>query len=344
MIKEAIQALVSGRSLTTEEAASVMEDIMQGEATPAQFGAFVTALRIKGETADEIAGLASVMRAKAIRVMTTDSVIDIVGTGGDNSRSFNISTAAAFAAAGAGIKVAKHNNRAMTSHCGSADVLEALGMRIDLDANQVRDCLEQVGIGFMFAPLFHPAMKFATAPRREIGIRTVFNILGPLTNPALAESMVIGVPSEELGEKLVQVLFRLGSKHSLVVHGLDGMDEISIAGRSKVWELCEGKITNYYVSPEDFGLARAGVETIKGGTPSENGEMLRSVLAGEKGPRRNVVLMNAAAGVVVGNRTKRLSGLPALKEGIEIAEEAIDSGRALDKLEKLIKLSQSFSR
>ena len=342
MIREAIGILVSGQSLTMEQASEVMEEITSGEATPAQFGAFVTALRIKGETADEIAGLASVMRAKATPVETSGPVIDIVGTGGDNSNSFNISTAAAFVAAGAGIKVAKHNNRAMTSQCGSADVLEALGMKIDLDANQVKDCLAKVGIGFMFAPLFHPAMKFATAPRREIGIRTIFNTLGPLTNPALAEFQVLGVPSEELGKKLAQVLLRLGSKHSMVVHGLNGMDEISVAGKSKVWELRDGEITDYQVSPEDFGLAAAGVETLKGGTPQENAVILRSVLEGEKGPRRDVVVMNAAAGIAVSHRTKHPSGLPALKEGVEIAKEAIDSGRALDKLESLIKLSQSY--
>jgi len=342
MIKEAISLLVSGQSLTMEQAAEVMEEMTTGQVTPAQFGAFVTALRIKGETADEIAGLASVMRAKSIRMMTTEPVIDIVGTGGDNSWSFNISTAAAFVAAGAGIRVAKHNNRAMTSQCGSADVLEALGMKIDLDANQVKDCLERVGIGFMFAPLFHPAMKFATTPRREIGIRSVFNILGPLTNPALAESQVLGVPSEELGEKLAQVLLRLGSKHSMVVHGLNGMDEISIAGKSRVWELHGGKITDYQVSPEDFGLAAAGVETLVGGTPRENAAILRSVLEGEKGPRRDAVVMNAAAGIAVSHRPKHSSGLAALKEGAELAKEAIDSGRALDKLERLIKLSQSY--
>ena len=342
MIKEAISLLVAGQSLTMEQAAGVMEEMTTGQVTPAQFGAFVTALRIKGETADEIAGLASVMRAKAIRVTSAEPVIDIVGTGGDNSKSFNISTAAAFVAAGAGIRVAKHNNRAMTSQCGSADVLEALGMKIELDANQVQSCLEKVGIGFMFAPLFHPAMKFAAAPRREIGIRTIFNILGPLTNPARAESQVLGVPSEELGEKLAQVLYRLGSKHSLVVHGLDGMDEISIAGKSRVWELRDGEITDYYVSPEDFGLAVAGVETLVGGTPEENAAILRSVLEGEKGPRREAVVINAAAGIVVGKRTKHPSGLPALKEGVEIAQEAIDSGRARDKLEKLIKLSRSY--
>jgi len=342
MIKEAISLLVSGQSLTMEQAAEVMEEITTGQVTPAQFGAFVTALRIKGETADEIAGLASVMRAKSVRVKTTEPMIDIVGTGGDNSRSFNISTAAAFVAAGAGIKVAKHNNRAMTSQCGSADVLEALGVKIELDASQVKDCLEKVGIGFMFAPLFHPAMKFATTPRREIGIRTVFNILGPLTNPALAQSQVLGVPGEELGEKLVQVLQRLGSKHAMVVCSLNGMDEISVAGKSRVWELSNGKITDYRVAPEDFGLAAAGIETLVGGTPQENAAILRSVLEGKKGPKRDAVIMNAAAGIAVSHRTKSLSGLPALKEGAEIARETIDSGRALDKLEKLTTLSQSY--
>ena len=342
MIKEAISLLSSGQSLTMEQAAEVMEEMTTGQVTPAQFGAFVIALKMKGETADEIAGLASVMRAKSVRVETTDPVIDIVGTGGDNSRSFNISTTAALVAAGAGIKVAKHNNRAMTSKCGSADVLEALGMKIDLDAGQVKDCLEKVGIGFMFAPMFHPSMKFAAAPRREIGIRTIFNILGPLTNPALADSQVLGVPSEELGEKLVQVLLRLGSKHTIVVHGLNGMDEISIAGKSRVWELRDGKITDYQVSPEDFGLVAAGVETLVGGTPQENAAILRSVLEGEKGPRRDVVIMNTAAGIAVSQQTKYPPGLSALKEGAEIAREAIDSGRALDKLQKLITLSQSY--
>jgi len=342
MIKEAIALLIDGKSLTMEQAAEVMEEITTEQVTPAQFGAFVTALRMKGETADEIAGLASVMRAKSVRVETSESVIDIVGTGGDNSRSFNISTAAAFVAAGSGIKVAKHNNRAMTSQCGSADVLEALGMEIELDAAQVKDCLERLGIGFMFAPMFHPSMKFAAAPRREIGIRTIFNILGPLTNPALASSQVLGVPSEELGAKMAQVLYRLGSKQAIVVHGLDGMDEISLAGSSRVWELHGGEITDYQVSPEDFGLKIAGVETLAGGTPKENAKMLRSVLEGEKGPRRNAVVMNAAAGIVVGKGTKNPTGPAALKEGADIAVEAIDSGKALDKLEKLISLSQSY--
>ena len=226
MIREAIEVIVNGGSLTFEQAAGVMEEIMNGEATPAQFGALAAGLRMKGETVDEIAGLASVMRAKAIRVVVPEPTIDIVGTGGDNSSSFNISTAAAIVAAGAGLRVAKHGNRAMSSRCGSADVLEALGVKVDLGAEAVAECIKRVGIGFMFAPIFHPAFKYAVTPRREIGIRTVFNILGPLTNPAWAESLVIGVATRELGEKMSLALHRLGTKHSLTVHGIDGMDEV----------------------------------------------------------------------------------------------------------------------
>jgi len=339
MIKEAIALLIDGKSLTMEQAAEVMEEITTGAVTPAQFGAFVTALIIKGESADEIAGLASVMRAKSVRVETSVPVIDIVGTGGDNSHSFNISTAAAFVAAGAGLKVAKHNNRAMTSKCGSADVLEALGVKIELDAAQVEDCIEKVGIGFMFAPMFHPSMKFAAAPRRELGVRTVFNILGPLTNPALAEAQVLGVASENLGEKMARVLQRLGAKRALVVHGLNGMDEITVAGKSRVWELKDGEITEYDISPEDFGMAEAGVETLVGGTSEENAKMLRSVLEGEKSPRRDAVVMNAAAGIALSHSAK---GVPALKEGALLALETIDSGQALEKLEKLVALSRSY--
>ncbi|GAG09019.1 unnamed protein product, partial [marine sediment metagenome] len=268
MIREAIDTLVSGRSLTFEQAAGVMEEIMSGDATPAQIAAFITALRIKGETVDEIAGLASVMRAKAVPVVVTPPVVDTCGTGGDSSSTFNISTAAAFVAAGAGLKVAKHGNRAMTSHCGSADVLEALGVKIDLGAEGVAECLETVGIGFMFAPIFHPAMKYAAVPRREIGIRTVFNILGPLTNPARAESQVIGVPNQEIGNKIASVLHRLGTKHSLVVHGIDGVDEISISGRSLVWEADkEGVSPPYEISPLDFGFKEASRAEISGGKP-----------------------------------------------------------------------------
>ena len=337
MIKESINSLVSGNSLSFEQSAAVMEEIMSGEATPAQIAAFITALRIKGETVDEIAGLASVMREKAIPVKATPPMIDTCGTGGDNCSSINISTAAAFVAAGAGLKVAKHGNRAMTSHCGSADVLEALGVKIDLNAQAVAECLEKVGIGFMFAPLFHPAMKHAAGPRREIGIRTVFNILGPLTNPARAEFQVIGVPNKELGEKIAAVLHRLGTKHSLVVHSLDGMDELSISGKSMVWEVNEqGVLPPSEVEPTRFGFGKTDLSEIRGGTPEENAAILRRIFNGEKGPERDVVVLNAAAAIYAGRRAD------GLKEGIHLAEVAIDSGQAREKLEGLITLSNKL--
>ena len=337
MIKEAIESLVAGRSLASEQAAGVMEEIMSGKATPAQIAAFITALRIKGETVDEIAGLARVMQAKAIPVKVTPPVVDTCGTGGDKSSSFNISTAAAFIAAGAGLKVAKHGNRAMSSRCGSADVLEALGVDIELGAEAVAECLQKIGIGFMFAPLFHPAMKYAAGPRRDIGIRTVFNILGPLVSPTHARFQVMGVATRELGEKIASVLHRLSSKHALVVHGLDGMDEISIADKSLVWEVTEeGVLPPYEVSPQYFGFKEAKLKEIKGGTPEDNARILRSILKGERGPRRDIAVMNAAAAIVAANRASDL------KEGARIAQESIDSGRALEKLDALVKLSQSL--
>ena len=338
MIKEAIESLVSGHSLASEQASGVMEEIMSGEATPAQIAAFITALRIKGETVDEIAGLARVMLAKAIPVTVKSPVVDTCGTGGDKSSSFNISTAAAFIAAGAGLKVAKHGNRAMSSRCGSADVLETLGVNIELGAEAVAECLDKLGIGFMFAPLFHPAMKYAAGPRRDIGIRTVFNILGPLVSPAHAQFQVMGVATRELGEKIASVLHRLGSEHALVVHGLDGMDEISITGKSLVWEVKQkGVLPPYEVSPQYFGFREAELREIKGGTPEENAQILRSVLKGERGPKRDIAVMNAAAAIVAANRASDLN------EGAHIAQEAIDSGRALEKLDALIRLSQSLS-
>jgi len=337
VIKEAIETVVNGRSLTFEEAAAVMEEIMIGEATPAQFAAFVTALRMKGEAVDEIAGLASVMQAKATPVWVTPPLVDTCGTGGDGFCSFNISTTAAFIVAGAGLKVAKHGNRAMSSQCGSADVLEALRVKIDLGAEAVAQCLDTVGIGFMFAPIFHPAMKYAAAPRREIGIRTVFNILGPLTNPAQARFQVIGVPSKELGEKIASVLHRLGTEHSLVVHGTDGMDEISISGKSLVWDVNHHRVSPpYEVSPDDLGFMKASMTQIKGGAARQNARILRGILSGEVGARRNIVIMNAAAALVAGNQASDL------KEGVCIAEKTLDSGQALAKLDELIEFSQSL--
>jgi anthranilate phosphoribosyltransferase len=337
MIKDAIATLVTGRSLSMDQAESAMTEIMNGEVTPAQFGAFVTALRIRGETSDEIAGMAKVMRAKAIQVHADGPVVDTCGTGGDNASTFNISTTAAFVVAGAGLKVAKHGNRAASSQCGSADVLEALGLKIELNAQQVERCLKEVGIGFMYAPSFHPAMKYAGPPRREIGIRTVFNILGPLTNPAHAQAQVLGVAEASLTEKMAVVLRTLGCRHALVVHGEDGLDEITITGKTQVREVEGDRIKMYSVDPEDFGFSRTSLEDIKGSTPSENAASVRRILAGAAGPQRDVVLMNAAAAIVAGDKAR------SLPEGAKLAAEAIDSGRALDKLEQLVKLSQSLA-
>jgi anthranilate phosphoribosyltransferase len=339
VITEAIIILAAQKQLSYEEARGAMEDIMNGLATPAQTGAFLTALHIKGETAEEIAGLASVMREKATPVEVSGPAIDIVGTGGDGSGSFNISTAAAFVAAGAGLKVAKHGNRAATSQCGSADILEALGVQIDLGPEEVSECIENVGIGFMFAPVFHPAMKHAAPVRREIGIRTVFNILGPLTNPARVEHMVLGVPGEELGNKITNVLFRLGTKHSLVIHGKEGLDEISGSGTSLLWDVREDSISPPdEISPESFGFEKTDIAAIKGGTPQENAAALQRILGGENGALRNVVVMNAAAALIVADITDDL------KHGAELAGEAIDSGKAREKLDGLVNLSQRLGK
>jgi len=337
MIKEAIKKLVSGSSLDSEEAAGVMQQIMKGEATPAQFGAFVTALRLKGETVDEIVGLAGVMRANAILVKVSCEVVDTCGTGGDGSGTFNISTAAAFIAAGAGLTVAKHGNRAMSSRCGSADVLEALGVNINLDAEQVSECLDQVGIGFMFAPIFHPAMKHAAASRREIGIRIVFNILGPLTNPAGARSQVLGVSEKPLVDKLAQALGKLGCRHALVVHGEDGLDEITICDTTYICELKNGEVESYTTSPEELGVKRACLKDIRGGSASDNAAMVRDVLRGGQGAYRDVALVNAAAALLAGDKVE------SLKQGVELAAEVIDKGYALEKLEQFVKISQQYS-
>jgi len=337
MIKEAIKKLVSGSSLSSDEAAHVMQQIMKGEATPAQFGAFVTALRLKGETVDELVGLAIIMRTNAISVKVPCAVVDTCGTGGDGTGTFNISTAAAFIVAGAGLTVAKHGNRAMSSQCGSADVLEALGVNINLDSKQVGQCLDEVGIGFMFAPMFHPAMKHAAAPRREIGIRTVFNILGPLTNPAGAKSQVLGVSEKPLVEKLAQALKELGCRHALVVHGEDGLDEITVCDITYICELKDGEVKSYTVSPEEMGVSRTNLESIKGGSARENAAIIRDVLRGSKGARRDAALVNAAAALLAGDK------VDSLKRGVELAEEVIDKGYAINKLERLVELSQKLA-
>jgi anthranilate phosphoribosyltransferase len=337
MIREAINMVVSGQSLTTGETKTVMQEIMEGVATPSQIAAFVTALRIKGETIDEIVGLADVMRDKATQVKCPDPVVDTCGTGGDNSGSFNVSTTAAFVAAGAGLKVAKHGNRAMSSNCGSADVLESLGIKIDLDSEGARQCLENVGIAFIFAQLYHPAMKYAAPTRREIGIRTVFNILGPLCNPARAQSQVIGVPSRELAEKIAYALQRLGTGHSIVLSGLEGIDEIAIHGKTIMWEIKgESIMEPVTLTPEFFGFRPAPPEEIKGGTPVENAEILKKVLGGKKDARRDMTVMNAAAVLVAGDMAS------GLEEGARLAEQSIDSGKAMFKLERMIEFTRNY--
>jgi anthranilate phosphoribosyltransferase len=314
-----------------------MDEIMGGEATPAQIGAFLTALRIKGETAEEIAGMAGVMRDKALPVEAAEPLVDTCGTGGDASGTFNISTTAAFVVAGAGVKVAKHGNRAASSACGSADVLEALGVKIALSPEGVQTCLQEADICFMFAPAIHPAMKFAAGPRKEIGIRTVFNILGPLTNPARAQHQVIGVADPSVGEKMARVLGLMGSKHALVVHGQDGLDEISLSGPTQVWELKDGTVKSYTISPEDVGLQNAERVGIIGGSVDASTSMLKDVLSGQRGPARDVVLLNAAAALVAADKVTNL------KEGLALAAKSIDSREAKAKLEALVRTSQSTS-
>ena len=336
MIQEAIEAAVSGRSLTTEQAASAMDQIMTGEATPAQFGALVTALRIKGETVDEIVGMAQVMREKSIHVQTEDTVVDTCGTGGDSSGSFNISTTAAFVAAGAGAKVAKHGNRAMSGSTGSADVLEVLGVKIALSPESVARCISEVGFGFMFAQGFHPSMRFAAGPRREIGIRTVFNILGPLTNPAGADRQVIGAADPSVARLMAEALGRLGSHKAIVVHGADGMDEISICAPSAVWTLENDNVVESEVSPEQLGLRRAAPESIRVDSAASSASVARGVLSGDSGPARDVVLMNAAAALVVADIASNMV------EGVELAARSIDHGNALARLDALVELSQGL--
>ncbi len=339
-IREAIDAIVShGRSLSEDEAADVMRDIMSGEATPAQIGAFLVALRAKGETVDEITGMARVMREHALTVPTTglSGLVDTCGTGGDASGTFNVSTAAAFVVAGAGGRVAKHGNRAMTSACGSADVLEALGAKIDLNPEQVAQCIRDAGFGFMFAQTFHPAMKHVAGPRREIGIRTVFNILGPLTNPAGAARQLLGVARPELAPLLAEALGRLGARHVLVVHGHGGLDELSLSGPSTVHELRDGALREYTVSPKEVGLAEAPNEAVRGGSAEENAAALRAVLGGEPGPLRDITLLNAAAALAAADLASDIN------EGARLAARAVDSGAARDKLDAFVKLTGSFA-
>ncbi len=333
MIREAIERLVGGKSLTENEAAAVMAEIMTGEATPAQLAAFLTALRLKGETGEEIAGMATVMRERAIRVKAAGPLLDTCGTGGDARHTFNVSTAAALVAAGAGARIAKHGNRAMSSHCGSADLLEALGVAISLGADDVATCIDEAGIGFMFAQTYHPSMKHAAPVRREIGIRTVFNVLGPLTNPAGAEYQVLGVARPDLAPKMVEALRRLGTRRALVVHGDDADDEVSLATSTMIHELTPNGVREYRFAPEDADIKRAPVEAIRGGTPEENAAHTRGVLEGRPGPYRDVTVLNAAAGLIA---VEMASGWD---EAIALAQRSIDSGEAGRTLERFIETS-----
>lgn len=341
MLKASIQAVVDGQRLTQEQARHAMEIIMNGEASPPQIGSFLTGLRVRGETDVELAGFAEVMREKAIRVPLDSGtqLVDTCGTGGDVSHSFNISTTAAFVVAGAGVKVAKHGNRAMTSRCGSADVLEALGVRIELAPEQVAECVDRVGIGFMYAPAFHPAMRFAGPVRREIGIRTVFNLLGPLVNPAGARHQVIGVPDDETAARLARVMGLLGSQHVLVVHAQEGLDEIGVSGPSTVAEMVMREsawVTTYDVTPERFGFERYQPEDIRGGSVAENVEIAEAVLSGAPGAKRVVTLMNAAAALYAADAVE------SFEQGLKVGSEAIDSGAALAKVGELAALTSKM--
>jgi len=335
VIKEAIEKVVRKIDLTEDETRGVFDEIMSGRAAPADIKTFLEALRKKSESIVEITAATRVMRARSARIDSgTDTVLDTCGTGGSGINAFNISTTAAFVVAGCGVKVAKHGNRSASQQCGSADVLEALGVKIDIAPEPVAKCIHEVGIGFMFAPVFHAAMKYAALPRKELGGKTIFNILGPLSNPACATHQVIGVYSPQLTEIIAGVLKNLGSKRAFVVHGMDGLDEITITGNTKISELNDGRIDTYDVKPEDFGFKRARLEDIKGGSAKENAEILLSVLKASAMPaQRDIVLANASAGLVCVGRSRNF------KEGVKLAEESIDSGCALDKLLKLIEMT-----
>jgi len=338
MIKEAIAKLVERNNLTQLEITRVMKEIMDGKATPPQIAAFITALRLKGETIDELTGAAKVMRERAetIKVSDNNLLVDTCGTGGDKTGTFNISTISAFVAAGAGVKIAKHGNRSVSSKCGSADLMEALGVNINLSPLKVGVCIEEIGIGFLFAPIFHKAMKHVSIPRSEIGIRTIFNILGPLTNPAQAKAQIIGVYDSSLTEVFAYVLKDLEVKEAMIVNGYPGMDEISIIGPTKVSHLKNGEISNYTIEPEEFGYSLRSMDSILGGDISKNVEITLLVLDGKKGPEREVVEINAAAAILVSGIAKDL------KEGIKLAKDSIDKGYAKKKLNDLIKISKTL--
>ena len=330
MIREAIQKVIAGDSLTEAEMIETMDEIMEGETTDAQIACFLTALRLKGETVAEITGAARVMRAKATAVPTKQRlVVDTCSTGGTGLHSFNISTTSAFVVAGAGVPVAKHGNRGVTRQSGSANVLMALGVNIEISPEHVGQCIDEVGIGFLFAPMLHGAMKYAIGPRREIGIRTIFNAIGPLTNPAGAQAQVLGVYARDLTQVHANVLNNLGTQQAYVVHGNDGLDEITTVTTTRVSELSNGEVKTYTLDPTTLGIPKTDPEALLGGTPEENADITTNILKGQKGPKRDIVLLNAAAAVVAGGKAD------SLEAGLARAEVSIDSGNALDKLERL---------
>ncbi|MGC8660085.1 MAG: anthranilate phosphoribosyltransferase [Desulfomonilaceae bacterium] len=340
MIRDSIETAVSGKDIPEAQMIETMEEIMGGHATPAQIGALLVALRMKGESIEEITAAAKVMRAKSSRIPYKcedgEFLIDTCGTGGDCSNTFNVSTTVAFVVAGAGVKVAKHGNRSVSSKCGSADLMESLGLPLDLTPDQVALCIRHVGIGFLFAPILHSAMKHAIGPRRELGVRTIFNLLGPLTNPAGAQVQLMGVYDDKMVKPLTYVLARLGSRKAFVVHGHGGLDEISLSGPTLVGSAQDGNVSFRYVEPSDFGLRAEPSAAIRGGSAQENVSITRAVLKGEPGPNRDVVLLNAAAALVASDRAR------TLMEGMALATFSIDSGAAYNKLEELIEFAGSL--
>ncbi len=337
-MSQAINKVLTRQNLSEDEMTSVMRTIMTGGATPAQIGGFLVGLRMKGETVVEISAAASVMRelASGVSISGLEHPVDIVGTGGDASGTFNVSTACMFVAAAAGCHVAKHGNRSISSKSGSADALEAAGVRLDLSPEQVARCVREVGVGFMFAPGHHSAMKHAIGPRKEMGVRTIFNVLGPLTNPANVPNLLLGVFNNELLEPIAEVMQRLGSRHAMVVHSRDGLDEISIGDATEVAELKQGQIRRFSINPEDFGVARSSLDAIKVKDAAESLTMIRGVLEDKPGPARDIVMINAGAAIYTAGLAE------SLKEGVQKADAAIASGEARNRLDRLVVLTQSF--
>lgn len=334
MIKEAIIRLIDQKDLTQSQAKDAVQEIMRGEASPVQISAFLTALRIKGESIDEITGSALAMRGFVKRInVDEDVVLDTCGTGADRSNTFNISTVCAFIAAGCGLTVAKHGNRAVSSRSGSADLLEALGVNINIDENKVEQCLKNIGIGFLFAQSLHPAMKYAAPVRKELGVRTIFNLLGPLTNPAFATHQLLGVYDARLLKVMARVLGNLGVRHAMVVHGEDGLDEVTTTAATQVCEFKKGRLRSYRLNPADFGIKKAKLKDLEGGNSYDNAEIAKAVLQGEKGPKRDIVLLNAGCAIYTADKVK------SIREAIELAKDSIDSGMAWKKLEDLRRIT-----